>query len=72
MAQKPEAPAPETETKHSTKRPGHVRKVIHITEAAWAKITFHLDANDLNEDRWLTKQFTKIADGLPAWGVPTE
>ena len=45
-------------------RPGHVRKYIHIPDAAWEQIAAHIEANDLDEERFLTRQLTAIAAGL--------
>ena len=45
-------------------KPGFHRKAIQIHDDAWSKILAHIDANDLDLDKWLTKQMSKIADGL--------
>jgi len=45
-------------------QPGHVNKHVHIPDAAWAKIAAYIEANDLREDRWLSKQFVTIAENL--------
>ena len=60
----PEAGQSATRKTRTLTRPGHHRQVIHIPDAAWEKITAHVDANDLNHDRWLTKQMSRIADSL--------
>jgi len=65
-----EAPSPEGTDNATAKatrtlsKAGHHRQAIQIADAAWAKIVAHVDANDLDLDKWLTKQMTKIAEGL--------
>ena len=59
MPEKPAAAKPTTRFK-----PGLVNKHIHIYDAAWAKIIKHVDANCLDLDKWLTKQFSEVADKL--------
>jgi hypothetical protein len=53
-----------TETSKPRSKPGFKSKYIDIPEAAWEKITAHVDANCLDLDKWLTKQFTEIAAQL--------
>jgi hypothetical protein len=60
----PETAESATRATRTLSKPGYHRQAIQITETAWAKITDHVDANDLDLDKWLTKQMSKIADGL--------
>jgi hypothetical protein len=46
------------------KRQGFRSVFIHIRDEDWAKIQAHLDTGCLDEGKWLTKQFTVIANTL--------
>ena len=49
--------------RHRTK-PGFVSKFIHIPEDKYALIKKYIEANDLDEGRFLTRQLSNIADEL--------
>lgn len=49
--------------RHRTK-PGFVSKFIHIPEDKYALIKKHIEAHDLDEGRFLTRQLSNIADEL--------
>jgi hypothetical protein len=59
----PELKQTQTKTRTLTK-PGHHRVTIQVKLDAWAKIQAHIDANTLDESKWLTQQLTKLAEGL--------
>jgi hypothetical protein len=54
----------DTKKTRSLSKPGFHRQAIQIPDAAWAKIVAHVDANDLDLDKWLTGRMSEIADKL--------
>ena len=50
--------------KRGRTRPGFVSKFIHIPESKWEKIQKYINAHDLDEGEFLTRQLSNIADTL--------
>jgi hypothetical protein len=57
----PEA-KPEVHRKRT--KDGFVNRYVSIPQAAWDKITEHIDDNDLDEKRFLTRLLTNAAEAL--------
>ena len=52
--------------KRSRTKPGYVSKFIHIPESKWELIEKHINAHDLDEGKFLTRQLSNMADTLAA------
>ena len=59
-------PIPVDPPKRSRTKSGFVSKFIHIPESKWVQIEKYINANDLDEGKFLTRQLSNIADGLAA------
>ena len=65
-----EAPTPDTipiklptPERHRT-RPGFVSKFVHIPEGEWKRIEAYVEANDLDEKKFLTRMLKDAANEL--------